>query len=150
MASSSGCVREAVAPSLRDVAVKAASRSLSEDPGTDYRFPRAHRLTTRRQFVQVYEQGRKARRGSFVIFGLPNDLDGCRIGLTVTRRTGSAVARNRIKRVLRDVFRRHRDSFPVALDLVVNGYSSMLSTSAQRIERDFLGAVRELARKVRS
>jgi ribonuclease P protein component len=97
----------------------------------------------------VYRRGLKARRPSFTVFGLPNDLDGCRIGLTVTRRAGTAVVRNRIKRVLRDVFRRHRDELPVAMDLVVNGESSMLSMSAERIERDFLGAVAELARKVR-
>jgi len=150
MASSSGCVREGVAPSSRAAAVKVAHDFQSEDPETDQRFPREHRLTTRRQFVRVYERGDKARRVSFTIFGLPNDLDGCRIGLTVTRRTGSAVARNRIKRVLRDVFRRHRDGLPVAMDLVINGRSAMLSLSAQRVERDFLDAVSELARKVRS
>ncbi len=149
MASSSGCVREEVAPSLRAVAAKVARGSRPEGPETDQRFPRAYRLTTRRQFVEVYRRGLKARRPSFTVFGLPNDLDGCRIGLTVTRRAGTAVVRNRIKRVLRDVFRRHRDELPVAMDLVVNGESSMLSMSAERIERDFLGAVAELARKVR-
>ena len=150
MASSSECVRGEVVPPLHDAVVKVARGFRSEDPETDRRFPREYRLTTRRQFVQVYEQGRKARRGSFMIFGMPNDLEGCRIGLTVTRRTGSAVARNRIKRVLRDVFRRNRDRLPVAMDLVVNGRSAMLSMSAQRIEHDFLGAVAEIARKVRS
>jgi ribonuclease P protein component len=97
----------------------------------------------------VYQQGRKARRPSFALFALPNDVGHCRLGITATRRAGSAVARNRIKRVLRDVFRRHRDEMPVAMDIVVNAYSAILSRSAAQLEREFLGAVAELARKVR-
>jgi ribonuclease P protein component len=97
----------------------------------------------------VYERGRKARRASFTVFGLPNDVGGCRLGLTVTRRSGTAVARNRIKRVLRDVFRRHRDRLPLAMDLVVNGHRSVLTTPARRLEHEFLDAVAEIARKVR-
>ena len=135
---------------MHGAAAKVAHGLQSEDPKTDLRFPREHRLTARRQFVQVYEKGHKAHRGAFTIFGMPNDLEGCRIGLTVTRRTGSAVARNRIKRVLRDVFRRHRHGLPAAMDLVVNGRSAMLSMSPRRIEKDFLGAVAEIARRVRS
>jgi ribonuclease P protein component len=136
-------------PSSHDVAAKVARVSRSEAPETDQRFPRSHRLTARRQFVEVYNRGRKARRSSFTIFGLTNDVGCCRLGLTVTRRTGSAVARNRIKRVLRDVFRRHHAQLP-AVDLVINGHRSILSCSARNLERDFLGAVGELARKVLS
>jgi len=62
---------------------------------------------------------------------------------------GNAVARNRVKRVMRDIFRRHRQDFGVAMDLVVNPHSSMLSRSAQRIEQEFLQGVAELVRRVR-
>lgn len=134
---------------MHDVAVKVAPGSLPEAPETDQRFPRKYRLTTRRQFVEVYNRGRKARRSSMIVFGLPNEAGHCRLGLTVTRRVGSAVARNRVKRVLRDLFRRHREELPVALDLVVNAHRSVLALPARRLEREFLGAVAELARKVR-
>jgi ribonuclease P protein component len=83
-----------------------------------------------------------------MLFAVPNDVGWCRLGLTVTRRAGTAVARNRIKRVLRDVFRRHHGQFPVPLDVVVNGHRSVLQMSAERLEREFLGAMAELARKV--
>jgi ribonuclease P protein component len=96
----------------------------------------------------VYRRGRKTRRPFFLLFGMPNDLGRSRLGLTVTRQTGSAVARNRIKRVLRDVFRRNKDRFPVSVDVVVNARRSILRLSSERLEREFLGAVRELARKV--
>ncbi len=148
MASSSGCVREEVARSLLDVAERVASVSRSEASETDQRFPRSCRLTARRQFLEVYKCGRKARRPSFTVFGLPNDVGRCRIGLTVTRKIGGAVARNRIKRVLRDVFRRHRMELQPPMDIVINGYRSMLSLPSGQIERQFLDAVSELAGKV--
>ena len=85
-----------------------------------------------------------------MVFGLPNEVGACRVGLTVTKRTGNAVARNRIKRRLRDVFRRHREQLPVAMDLVVNGQSAILKMSARDLEHEFLAAVRDLMRKVPS
>ena len=148
MASSSGCVREEVAQSLLDVAERVASVSRSEAPETDQRFPRSCRLTARRQFLEVYKRGRKARRPSFTVFGLPNDVGRCRIGLTVTRKVGGAVARNRIKRVLREVFRRHGMKLEQPMDLVVNAQRALLSMSARHIERELLGAIAGLAGKV--
>ena len=150
MASSSVCAREEVAPSLHDAAGKVVRGCPSEAPQTNHRFPRSYRLTARRQFVEVYNRGRKVRRRGFMAFGLPNEVGACRIGLTVTKRTGNAVARNRIKRKLRDVFRRHREQMPVAMDLVVNGGSAILGMSARELEREFLAAVRDLMRKVPS
>jgi len=148
MASSSGCVREEVAQSLLDVAARVASASRSEAPVTDQRFPRSCRLTARRQFLEVYKRGRKARRSSFTIFGLPNDVGRFRIGLTVTRKIGGAVARNRIKRVLREVFRRHEMKLKPPMDLVVNAQRALLRMPARHIERELRGAIAELTGKV--
>ncbi len=148
MASSSGCVREEVGRSLPDVAERVASASRSEGPETDQRFPRSHRLTARRQFLEVYKCGRKVRRPSFTVFGMPNDVGRCRIGLTVTRKVGGAVVRNRIKRILRDSFRRHGMQLQRPMDLVFNAQRALLSMSASHIEREFRGAIAELAGKV--
>jgi ribonuclease P protein component len=46
-----------------------------------------------------------------------------RLGITVTRKVAGAVGRNRVKRVLREVFRRNRDLFPDACDVVIIGKS---------------------------
>ncbi len=148
MASSSGCVREEVAQSLPDAVERVERVCRSEALGTDQRFPRFCRLTARRQFLEVYQRGRKAQRPCFAVFGIPNDVGHCRVGLTVTRKVGCAVARNRIKRVLRDVFRRHRMELQPPMDIVINGYRSMLSLPSDQIERQLLDAVAELARKV--
>ncbi|MFH1913053.1 MAG: ribonuclease P protein component [Pseudomonadota bacterium] len=79
------------------------------------------RLLGRPQFAMCYEQGKKHFTRSFVLFIVRRDigLDGLRLGLTVSRKMGNAVARNRIKRVVREYFRLHQYDFELPLDIVV-------------------------------
>ncbi len=68
-----------------------------------------------------YEQGKKHFTRSFILFMVRRDNgpDGLRLGLTVSRKMGNAVARNRIKRVVREYFRLHQYDFELPLDIVV-------------------------------
>ncbi len=84
------------------------------------------------------------------MFALPNTIDHCRLGITVTRKAGSSVRRNRFKRVLRDVFRRHRAELSPALDVVVNARPGARPVSRAAVEREFLERFGELARRFRS
>jgi len=86
-------------------------------------FPRRNRLVRRPDFVACYDKGRRLFTKHFVLFVL-FDLDrtaspeGWRLGLAVTRKTGSAVRRNRVKRVLREFFRLHRALMPDGVDVI--------------------------------
>jgi ribonuclease P protein component len=130
-------------------AERAGSASRSDAPATGQRFPRSHRLTRRRQYVEAYDKGCRASSASFTIYGLANDLGHSRLGLTVTRKIGNAVVRNRIKRMLRDVFRRRRQELAAPLDLVVNVKPSILRQPADHLEREFLATVAAVARRAR-
>ncbi|BDQ35134.1 ribonuclease P protein component [Pseudodesulfovibrio portus] len=68
-----------------------------------------------------YEQGRKHFTTSFILFVCKRDepFGGLRLGLTVSKKMGHAVARNRIKRVVREYFRLHQFDFELPLDIVV-------------------------------
>lgn len=57
--------------------------------------------------------------GELLIFGYENGLPYSRLGLSVSKRLGNAVARNRWKRILREAFRLHREQLPAGLDLVI-------------------------------
>lgn len=83
------------------------------------------------------------------MFGEPNGLGFPRLGVTATRKIGGAVARNRIKRMLREIFRRHRSTLEPALDVVVNARSGILEHPFVELEREFLEAYRSLARRFR-
>lgn len=94
-------------------------------------FPARLRLKQRRDFLRVQQSGHKHHVRNFLVFVAPRPEDAklelatevaadkpTRLGITVTRKIGNAVARNRIKRLVREVFRRNRSRLPEGLDLV--------------------------------
>jgi len=81
-------------------------------------FPKCLRLQTSPQFAAVYEVRQSVGDNLLVVHGRISGLPHARLGLTVSRRVGNAVVRNRWKRALREAFRQVRHRLP-ALDLVV-------------------------------
>jgi len=78
--------------------------------GDDGRFPVRMRLKRRADFDCVFRQG-KLWRGEYFHFRVIKRAQEARMGISVSRRFGNAVERNRVKRLIRDVFRRHKASF---------------------------------------
>ena len=81
-------------------------------------FTKADRLRRRREYLRVQAQGRRLYTRHFGVTLAPPEGPGPRLGLVVTRRFGKAVRRNRMKRLLREFFRRHKGRLP-SLDLVI-------------------------------
>ena len=101
----------------------------------------ADRVLRRRDFLRVYDQGRRVNEQGFLLFYVHNDAGRHRLGLTVPRRLGDAVARNRVKRRLREIFRTHRDALgDVTLDLVVNVSAKGIGASHGELEEGFFRA----------
>lgn len=87
---------------------------------SDERFPKRERLRKRRDFLRV--EATKVRRlvtEHAIILAAPNSLDYARIGITVSKRIGIAVERNRVKRLLREIYRKHKEIFPPGYDIVL-------------------------------
>jgi ribonuclease P protein component len=85
--------------------------------------PKSKRLAKRREFLHVYETGRKLFSRYSVVFFAPSDLAHSRIGITATKKLGKANVRNRFKRWTREVYRRQREPLGIdarSLDIVVN------------------------------
>lgn len=81
--------------------------------------PRGDRVLHRRDFLRAQSEGRRVHTPHFVLVALPTTEGRLRLGVTVSRRVGDSVRRNRVKRLVREVFRRNRALFPAACDLVV-------------------------------
>lgn len=88
-------------------------------PTPNQRFPKSVRLRSRREFDRVYQQGISRRSGPLIMHAFPNDLPHSRLGLSVSRRVGNAVRRNRQRRLLREAFRLDRHQLPGGYDVVV-------------------------------
>jgi ribonuclease P protein component len=102
-------------------------------------FPRARRVRKRLDYLRIQSQGRRYTTPHFLVFTLPStdlgpskgsrpasDLGSgpavapaTRFGVTVSRKVGDAVTRNRVKRWIRECCRRWVSSLPQSLDIVV-------------------------------
>jgi ribonuclease P protein component len=88
-------------------------------PMKTHGFLRSHRLGGQNAFAAVYAAGGRQSRGPLVLHSMPNNLSDYRWGLSVSRRVGNAVRRNRVKRMLRESIRLQRQDFPAAYDVVI-------------------------------
>ena len=84
-----------------------------------FRLPRSHRLSGAKQFEAVFASRVRKTLGPIAVCGRANGLPHGRLGLSVPRRVGSAVKRNRIKRLLREAYRLDQNELPVGYDWVV-------------------------------
>ncbi len=83
------------------------------------RFPPASRLRTPADFKAVFASSQRSSDSQFIILARVNGLQHPRLGFAIARsRIRSAVARNRLKRIVREYFRTHQDLFG-GVDLVV-------------------------------
>ena len=91
----------------------------------DHRLPKTSRLKSPAEFRRVFERRRSASNGRLTVFGCENELGYTRLGLSVSRKVGSSVVRNRWKRLLREAFRLSREKLPQGVDLVMVAKDSM-------------------------
>ncbi|HEB70898.1 MAG TPA: ribonuclease P protein component [Desulfobulbus sp.] len=92
-----------------------------------FMLPKTCLLRKNGEFDRVYRQGKRLHGKGFSLIYTPNTMEYNRLGISVQKKTGRAVDRNRIKRIIRESFRLHRDSFPVQSDIVLTvrpGFSS--------------------------
>lgn len=119
----------------------------NDRPMPDATFPKLMHLRSPASFERVYTLKCKAADGVLLLFLARNDVGVTRIGLSVSRKHGGAVERNRLKRWLREAFRLEREHFPIGVDLIaVPLAADRASLAAYR--QSLIGLVKRLSRRL--
>lgn len=103
----------------------------------DFTFSRIERVRKKKEFVAVYTGGKKKVGSFFVLYRRGNGLSHHRLGISVSKKIGNAVVRNRIKRIFRDTFRRMKPSGRAGVDFVFVARSRMRGISPKILAAEY-------------
>jgi len=108
-----------------------------------FSFPKADRILKRKEFAELSESGRKIGNNHFLAIVSKCEGENLRIGITVTRKAGNAVARNRIKRHVREFFRKNRHKLKKKRDINVIAHrrASELTSGEIRISLEYIFSI---------
>ncbi len=106
---------------------------------------RAERLRRRSDYRKCYREGRRRHGALSVLYSVPNELPHPRLGITASRKVGGAVTRARLKRRIREIYRRwsERSRLP-AMDLVVHVKPPAATASFEQLRQELHGLLGNL------
>ena len=96
---------------------------------------KADRILKRQEFIALTEIGRRIQNEHFIAVFAPNQHGRSRIGITVTKKVGPAVKRNRIKRLVREYFRLNRHDLTGNWDINLIAKRQGVNISADQTNR---------------
>jgi ribonuclease P protein component len=109
-------------------------------------FPPEHRVRKPEDFNRIYQSRNFAADDVLVVNGDRNGLLHPRLGLSVSKKVGSAVVRNRWKRLIREAFRLSQSELPTGIDLIVRPQNGA-SPNLEAISRSLAALSRRIAKR---
>ena len=103
-------------------------------------FPKIERLLNSKDFVNLNRSGKRLHGVYFALIFAENGLCISRLGITVSRKIGNAVTRNRVKRIIREFYRLNKGLFPQGYDIVFTARRGAGNLHSRRIKEE-LGAL---------
>ena len=126
------------------------SKSMNKHPTRVNKDSSKRLFSTRRlkesgEFKRIFREGRRTADGRLIVYGLANGREVSRIGLSVGKRLGNAVRRNRYKRTLREAYRQVQGEMPSGYDYV------LIPREADTISsKMYVNSLRYLCRKLQN
>lgn len=106
------------------------------------RFRGHQRVKRRTDYQRIYDRGRRAHGRYLTMFALRREGQPARLGIAAGRKLGSAVERNRAKRLIREIFR--RNPAPPGFDVVVIPRRTLLDAPYSRLEAEYVATLERL------
>jgi len=100
----------------------------------------------RADFEAVYRSGNRRSSAQFVVFYRASSGPGSRFGTSVKKALGNAVVRNRIRRRIREIIRRHISEIPSGWDLVIHPRHSVARARFAPLAAELVGLLRTITR----
>lgn len=112
----------------------------------DFRLRKTERLTKGPEFQTLTKFGTRYRTQNFVVIIYRRDQQGVRrLGIAVNRKVGGAVKRNRIKRLVREFFRLHKEQLPASSDMLFVARPGSVALSYATLCEELLGLFQRLS-----
>lgn len=99
----------------------------------DHGLPKFRRLRKTWEYQKVWQMGCKRHTPHFILLSMKCSADQPRLGMTVSRKVGNAVERNRVKRLVREFFRLKYHLFTVPVDFSVIAKKGAASLSIKQL-----------------
>jgi ribonuclease P protein component len=99
--------------------------------------PRTERLRRRTEHLRCYRQGRRRHGDLVILYAVANEAPHPRLGITVSRKVGNSVVRHRVKRRIREIYRRwsERSELP-SMDFLVHAKPPLATASFQELQTE--------------
>ncbi|TDF94347.1 ribonuclease P protein component [Paenibacillus piri] len=94
-----------------------------------------NRLTKREYFDKVYRGGRSVANHQFVLYFYARRQPGFRLGISVSKKLGNAVVRNRIRRMIKEIIRLNAERLPGGYDLILIGRKPVVGMAYADMEK---------------
>lgn len=104
----------------------------------NFSFRKVNRIKSKNAFQLVYKTGRSVVDSMSVLYVLPSEEKNVKIGFAVGKKTGNAVVRNRVKRLMREVFRHRRGELKDNVQLIWVARKKLVAADIDTYDRIFM------------
>ena len=132
-----------------EVALDSSVEAARPEVDLTFDFPRTIRVRCTADYRHIQGRGRRVHRRDLLALYLPGECEQSRFGLTVSRKVGGAVVRNRVKRMLREAVRHERHCMVNSWDVVFIARASAAEADAAELRRQVHGMLVKIDRRKR-
>jgi len=105
------------------------------------------RIRKKKDFLIIYKKGNRYRSKYFSLIYLSNALFFSRVGVVASKKVGNAVIRSKVKRWMRELFRRNKNLIGFPMDLLIVAMPEMKEATWPELKENFLLALEKIAGK---